>query len=270
MLRFSAHLGYLFTERSLAERVAAARRAGFTAVEHPGPYELSPALLRRLLEENGLDFVQLALPVGEISRGEKGLAALPGREAEFLSSLRIGLDYASEIGARFIQVQSGLTPPDADPEDLWRTYIANLRAAAAAATACGVGVLIEAIGAATIAGYFMDRSDLALRALDDVGRPNVELLFDVFHSANAGIEPGEFIRRHCGRIGHLHIADHPGRGQPGTGSLDFPSLFRTIEGAGYRGLIGCEYKPTVPTEDSLAWYQPFQPFASERSRSNFE
>ena len=221
------------------------------------------AQLRGLLEASGVDFIQLALPAGDPSRGEKGLTALPGREAEFLSSLRTGLDYASAIGARFIQVQSGLTPPGADPEDLWRTYIANLRAAADAAAARNLAVLIEPIGAGTIAGYFMDRPDLALRAVDDAVRPNVQILFDVFHAANAAIAPGAFIAAHRERIGHLHTADHPGRGQPGTGALDFPALFRTIEDTGYQGLTGCEYKPTVRTEDSLAWYRPYQRPAAE-------
>ncbi len=263
MLRFSAHLGYLFTELPLAERFAAARRAGFTAVEHPGPYALPAPALRALLQETGLEFVQFALPAGDVAKGEKGFAALPGREAEFRDSVHVGLDYAETIGARFIQVQSGLVPPGADHGALWATYVANLAVAAEAAARRSIDVLIEPIGAGTLADYFMDRSDLALRALEEVGQPNLRLLFDVFHSSNAGIEPAGFISEHVSKIGHLHIADFPGRNQPGTGTIDFPALFRTIEQSGYQGLIGCEYKPTGRTEASLGWHAPFQSRAPE-------
>ncbi len=258
MLRFSAHLGYLFTELPLADRFAAAAKAGFGAVEHPGPYELPASQLRALLADAGVEFVQLALPAGDAKLGEKGFAALPGREEEFLTSVRIGIEYAVAAGAHFIQVQSGLVPMHADPAMLWRTYIANLTVAADAAAEHNIDVLIEPIGSATISGYFMDRSNLAMQALEEVGRPNLHLLFDVFHSANAGIDPGQFVREHAARIGHLHIADYPGRNQPGTGTLDFLHLFRLIDEAGFSGFVGCEYKPLGGTEHSLDWYKAFQ------------
>ena len=258
MLQFSAHLGYLFTEYPLRERFAAARRAGFTAVEHPAPYSIPASELRSLTRDEGLDFVQFALPAGDAVKGEKGFAALPGREAEFLASVETGLDYAVTAGSRFVQVQSGLVPEGADAAHLWDTYIANLAVAADKAADRGLHVLIEPIGAATIAGYFMDRSDLALQALAEARRPNLHILFDVFHSTVAGIDPCGFITQSVGQIGHLHIADHPGRHQPGTGEMDFAAIFTTIQQSGYRGSIGCEYKPTARTEDSLDWFQPFR------------
>ena len=257
MPRFSAHLGYMFTEHPLRDRFAAARRAGFPAVEHPSPYAIPAAELCALLDAEGLAFVQFALPAGA-GKGEKGFAAIPGREAEFLASVDAGLDYAAEAGAQFVQLQSGVIPPGADTSRLWDTYVGNLRAATAQAAERGLTVLIEPIGAATIAGYFMDRSDLALRALDEAGAPNARLLFDVFHSTVAGVDPVGFVRAHAGRIGHLHIADHPGRHQPGTGTIDFSALFAAVGQVGYAGFIGCEYIPDGSTEGSLGWYAPYR------------
>ena len=258
MLRFSAHLGYLFTELPLRARFAAARAAGFDAVEHPDPYEIVPAELKRILDGEGLEFIQFATPPGDRARGEKGIAALPGREAEFRSTLDTGLGYAVAAGARFLQVQSGVIPPGADMAALWATYLANISLAGTRAAEAGIGILIEPIGPATLAGYFMDRSDLALRALAAVANPNVRLLFDVFHSANADVPPVPFIAAHAAKIGHLHIADHPGRHEPGTGTLDFTALFATIEATGFTGAIGCEYKPTGETLQGLGWFAPFQ------------
>ena len=258
MLRFSAHLGYLFTEVPLHARFAAARAAGFDAVEHPDPYEIAPADLKRILNGEGLEFIQFAAPPGDRACGEKGIAALPGREDEFRAALETGLAYAVASGARFLQVQSGVVPPGADAAALWATYIANLSLAGACAAGAGIDILIEPIGPATLAGYFMDRSDLALRALEAVGSPNLRLLFDVFHSANADIPPAPFIASHAAKIGHLHIADHPGRHEPGTGKIDFPALFAVIEASGFGGTIGCEYKPAGPTLQGLGWFAPFQ------------
>jgi hydroxypyruvate isomerase len=258
MLRFSAHLGYLFSELPLAERFAAARKAGFLAVEHPSPYAVPPEKLKAILRDQGLELVQIAAPAGDASKGEKGVAALPGREADFQAALAQGLDYASKAGARFLQIQSGTIPAGVEHARLWETYVRNLASACDRAAQAAIDLLIEPIGAATLANYFMDRSELALKALAEVGRPNLRILFDVFHSTNAGEDPFRFIAEHLPKIGHLHIADHPGRNQPGTGTIDFASLFRMVERSGYAGAIGCEYKPSGATLDSLAWFHPFR------------
>lgn len=260
MPRFSAHLGYLFAERPLAERFAAARAAGFAAVEHPAPYAIPALQMRRLLADNRLRLVQLALPAGR--PGEKGCTALPGREAEFRTSLQTALAYARAIDAPFVQVQSGLVTPGADKAAMWDTYLRNLDAACRAAEEVGLGVLIEPIGVATIADYFMDRPALAVEALQQVERPNLHMLFDAFHAAAGGVDPVAFLARHAGSVGHIHIADYPGRHQPGTGTLDFAALFTAAERAGYAGWFGCEYQPDGTTEDSLRWFAPFREPAS--------
>ncbi len=256
MPSFSAHLGYLFTEFPLLDRFAAARRSGFAAIEHPSPYGIPAPHMREMLAAHELLLVQMALPAGDASKGEKGLAALPGRESDFRDALQVGLDYAVTAGARFIQVQSGLTPPGVEPERLWSTYIENLTEAVLQASKAGLEVLIEPIGPATIADYFMDRPDLALRALGEIRRPGLRMLFDVFHAACAHIDLHGFISQNIGAIGHFQIADYPGRHEPGTGTLDFDAIFVLIDRLGYEGHVGCEYKPKNNTVDSLHWLAP--------------
>ncbi|KLK90874.1 hydroxypyruvate isomerase [Microvirga vignae] len=258
MVRYSAHLGYLFTELPLEKRFAAAREAGFAEVEHPSPYGLPAERVRSLCEEHGLAFAQLALPAGDASRGEKGIACLPGRELEFEASVTMGLDYAMRIGSRFVHVMSGVLPNDMNREEVWPTYLRNVETACKAAEAARMPVLVEPIGAATLANYMMDDPYLALRAIKEIGAPNLFMLFDAFHAANAGIDPVAFVQEHHDRIAHVHIADHPGRHEPGTGTIDFVSLFAALNTANYTGSIGLEYIPAATTEAGLDWRNRFQ------------
>ncbi|WP_062226473.1 hydroxypyruvate isomerase family protein [Aureimonas frigidaquae] len=257
MRRYSAHLGYMFTEHALEDRFAAAAACGFRDVEHPGPYSIAAERIAGLCREHGLNFVQMALPAGDPARGEKGIACLPGREAEFREGVATGLAYAKAVGSRYVHVMSGLTPAGVAFDTVWSTYVSNLRFASAAGADAGIPVLIEPIGAATISGYLVDHPDIALRALDAVGAPNLSLLFDAFHATNAGVDPIAFVRKHHGLISHVHIADHPGRHEPGSGRFDFQSLFRALDAGGYAGSIGLEYVPAGDTAAGLGWRERF-------------
>jgi hydroxypyruvate isomerase len=249
---YSAHLGYMFTEEPLEARFAAAAEAGFSAVEHPAPYAIPAARLARLLGDLGLTFVQMALPAGDPGKGEKGLACLPDRRVEFDASLVRGLDYAEEIGCRMVHMMAGVVPDGSTRDGVWPIYAERLHRAAAAAAARGMTLLIEPIGIATIANYLLDDPYLGLRALDGAG-PNVRLLLDAFHCANAGIDPIRFVERHHRDIAHVHIADHPGRNEPGTGSFPFAALFAALARVRYRGHIGLEYIPAGETRAGLRW-----------------
>jgi hydroxypyruvate isomerase len=253
MPRFSAHLGYLFSEHPFDRRFAAARSAGFQAVEHPEPYATPAAALRRLVDQEGLTFVQFALPPGDASKKEKGYAAWPGRQREFRDSVEIGLDYAQVSGARFIQVHSGLVPTDHPPELVWDVYLANLCWASERARQIGVGVLIEPIGPGTLANYFMSRTHLAIEAIQSANCPNLKVLFDIFHSRWAGEDPAAIIRAHAASLGHVHVADFPGRHEPGTGETNFEKIFSALADISWTGFVGCEYAPTSKTEESLGW-----------------
>jgi hydroxypyruvate isomerase len=252
-----AHLGYLFSELSLEGRFEAARQYGFSKVEHPNPYILAPEQLAELCISNDLSFVQMALPAGNPAQGEKGLACLPDRLQDFNASVEEGLTYARIVGSQFIHVMSGVVPEGASTAELWRTYIVRLRYVCEAASAAGLPVLIEPIGAATISNYLMADPYLALQAIEEVRAPNLFMLFDAFHAADAGIDPIAFVRQNFSKIAHLHIADHPGRHEPGTGRINFGDLFQLLKGVGYRGAVGLEYVPLSSTDEGLGWRQHF-------------
>ncbi|PVE24191.1 hydroxypyruvate isomerase [Microvirga sp. KLBC 81] len=257
MVRYSAHLGYLFAEIPLEKRFAAARKAGFTEVEHPNPYVIPAEEVNRLCCENDQRFVQLALPAGNPSRGEKGIACLPGRELDFQLSVDMGITYAKRIGSRFVHVMSGVLPKGVTRDEVWPTYVRNVCFACEMAHAADIPVLIEPIGLATLAGYMMDNPFLALQAIKEVGASNLFMLFDAFHAANAEIDPVAFVRDHHGCIAHVHIADHPGRHEPGSGEINFVALFEALAAANYKGSIGLEYVPAASTEAGLSWRDHF-------------
>jgi hydroxypyruvate isomerase len=251
--RYSAHIGYLFAELPLADRFAAARRCGFAAVEHPDLYDQNVAEMARLLSQEQLAFAWTNLPSGDRAKGERGFASLPGAADRFGDSLERGLDLAEAIGSKSIHPMAGIRPDDVPQSKLWGTYIENIGLAADMAAKRGITVVIEPLGEAAISGYFMDSPETAARALAELGRPNVKVLLDVYHSLNSGQDPFAFILSHSDLLGHVHIADHPGRHEPGTGSIDFNDLFLRLDQAGYSGFIGCEYVPAADTEGGLQW-----------------
>jgi len=167
--RFSAHVGYLFTELSLPERIAAAGRAGFVAVEHPAPMQIPATRMRELLADAGVAFAQMGLAPGDASRGEKGLAALPDARGRFRDGALAGLDYAAEIGCHMVHPMAGVLPQGTTLEALWPAYLDNLHFVAEEAEKRGLTVLIEPIGPGTLPGYAIARTGDALRAITELG-----------------------------------------------------------------------------------------------------
>jgi hydroxypyruvate isomerase len=253
---YSAHIGYLFGEDPLEERLSAARGAGFLAVEHPNPRSIEAARLCGMLRDCGLVFAQMGIAAGDPSRGEKGLAALPAEKERFRQAALGDLDYAAQIDAQFVHPMAGVRPSGVAHDLLWKTYLENLSFVAEAADERGLCVLIEPIGRGTIHSYAMDTMPLAVQALKELRRPEIRILLDVFHAANDGLDPCEQIREHAALIGHIHLADHPGRHEPSTGHLDFPSIYRQLEAVGYNGFLGCEYIPQNGTREGLSWMTP--------------
>lgn len=249
----SAHIGYLFTELPLEERIAAARKAGFDAIEHPQPFAIPAARMAASLKAEGLTFSQMAAATGNASRGEKGLTALPGREADFRQALEQSLDYAEAIGCPFVHPMAGVPAEGLDPEKVWDVYLRNLEHTAERCATRGIKVLVEAISTTAVPGYFMSTMDLALQAADVVGPDRIHFLIDTFHARATGFDAEAFIVEHMARIGHVHIADHPGRHEPGTGSVDFMRLLDVLRLAGYERAIGFEYIPAADTQAGLSW-----------------
>lgn len=244
MLPLCAHLGYQFQEFDPTDRFAQAAAAGFRAVEWPAIYGFPAEALRDALDAHGLQWVQVTLPMG--GAGEKGLAALPGREAEFAQGLQTAVTYALALGAKAIHPMSGIVPRW-DDAAVRHTYLNNLRLAGRVAADHGLQLLIEVIGDGEVPGYGMCRYERAESVFDTLGADAPKLILDAYH---AQVLTGDAIgvaRRWAGRIGHVQIADAPGRHEPGTGAIDFDAFFATLEAGGYRGWVGCEYRPQTDT-----------------------
>lgn len=251
--RFSAHIGNLFTELPFAERFAAAARCGFAAIEFPEPYGTPAADVARWLADNGLQYAQLGV-IGDTAKGDKGLAAVAGGEAEFRERLQVALDYAGEVGAHFVHVLAGIVPPGADWEGAWSRYLDNLAFAVEQGARRGQTMMIEAMSPQGAPGYFLNDPRLALEAIRSLGGPpNLGLMVDVFHSANAGVDPAALIWEAGERVVHVHLADHPGRHEPGSGVVDFGAIRAALDEVGYRRLFGCEYVPAGATGAGLGW-----------------
>jgi hydroxypyruvate isomerase len=246
-VRLAANLSFLFGDASFLDRFERAADAGFDGVEYLFPYEHDPADLVGRLSDNGLEQVLFNMPPGDWATGDRGLAAVPGREAEFRASVDQALRYAEALGCRRVHVMAGL----ADGEAALNTYLHNLEFAAARFSAAGVMTLIEPINRRDMPGYFLADFGLALavtRAIE-----GVRLQFDVYHRQILHGDVTAGLREAMPAIGHMQIAGVPDRHEPDTGELDAAWVFGSIRELGYGGWIGCEYRPRGRTEDGLAW-----------------
>jgi hydroxypyruvate isomerase len=252
MPRFSANLGFLFSDRSDLERVEAAAAAGFKAVEMHWPYATPAGEMRAALDRNGLTMLGLNTVVGQ--KGEAGLGALPGREAEFRASVEQALGYGRQIGARAVHCMAGFLAGDS-LDRAEATFVENLRLASDLATEAGMTVLIEPINHRDMPGYVLSRVEQAAAIIGRVDRGNVKIMFDCYH---VQIMQGDLIKRfetHRDLVGHVQIAAVPSRAEPDEGELAYPHLCRAFEGLGYTGWFGAEYRPRARTEDGLSWLQ---------------
>lgn len=263
--RWSAHIGYLFTELPLFERIVAAAEAGFTAIEHPQPFAIPAAQMRAELARCGLVFSQVAAAVGDASRGEKGLAAIPGREAVFRQQFDRALDYAIAVDCPFVHPMAGV-PAAGDVAAVTETYRSNLNYAVERTAGTPVKVLIEAISEAAVPGYFMSTVERAAKVQDLFGPGNIALLVDTYHACANGTELESWIATNSYRIGHIHVADHPGRHEPGTGVIDFEALLRNLQSRGFAGAIGFEYIPSKTTIDSAAFLPRWKQFMAANAK----
>jgi hydroxypyruvate isomerase len=261
MPRFAANLSMMFNEVPFLDRFERAAAAGFQAVEFLFPYAWPAQQIRDLLDRHGLQLALHNLPPGDWDGGERGSAGLPGREAEFRASVALGLDYARVLGVPRLHVMSGLAPQGAGPETLAqcrRTLVANMRYAAAEFAQAGLTLLVEPINVHDMPGYLLNTSRDGVALLDDIGADNARLQYDLYHMQRMEGEIANTIARLLPRIGHMQIADTPGRHEPGTGEMNYDFLFQHIDRVGYSGWIGCEYRPAAVTEAGLGWYQPWR------------
>ena len=239
----------LFAEVAFLDRFAAAARAGFDGAEFLFPYVWQAKDIKERLEATGLELVLFNISPGDWDNGERGLAALPGREDQFARALDQALGAADALGCRRLHAMSGLETQGASRDVL----VANLAKAASAAARHGIDILIEPINTFDVPGYFLTRTADAAAIIRDVGASNVRLQLDLYHrhrmegDVMGAIEPHGFL------VGHYQIAGPPDRGEPIPSELDVPALFRAIDATGYQGWIGCEYRPRSGTLAGLSW-----------------
>lgn len=249
MPRFAANLSLMFNELDFLDRFAAAAAAGFEAVEFLFPYDYAPGEIRARLDAHKLALVLFNLPPGDWGAGERGLAALAGREAEFGSGLDMALDYAQALGCRRLHAMAGLAAHGANRE----TYVANLRLAAGRAGARGIDVLIEPINTFDMPGYFLTRTAEAAAVIAEVGVPGLGLQLDLYHRQRMEGGVAEAVDRYAPLTRHYQIAGLPDRGEPWPSELDYGPLLARIDALGYAGWIGCEYRPRGGTVEGLGW-----------------
>jgi hydroxypyruvate isomerase len=270
MPRFAANLHYLFTELPFLERFEAAARAGFRAVEFQVPYDHPGAELKARLSAHGLEMALFDAPMGDWSRGDRGLAAVPGREAEFRSGLERAAEYARALDCDLVHVMAGVVGPSTDYAEAERVYVGNLRYAAEFFRSHGVRTVIEPINRKLgvvaggpsyttegMHGYFLNHSEHARRIIDAVGSDNLFLHLDVYHMQMLEGHLAETLRAHIDLLCHVQIAGVPGRHEPSVGEINYPYLFALLDELGYEGWVGCEYRPRDGTLAGLGWAAPY-------------
>ncbi|MCA0239253.1 MAG: hydroxypyruvate isomerase [Proteobacteria bacterium] len=255
MPKFAANLTMLFNEAPFLDRFALARKAGFDAVEFLFPYAWPAAEIRARLDAQRLQLVLHNLPAGDWDAGERGIACLPDRVSEFRDGVGRAIDYAKALGVPQLNCLAGKAPADVPAAELRRTLVGNLRYAAAELAAAGLKLLVEPINTYDIPGFYLCRSAQTIDILDEVGASNAYLQYDIYHLQRMEGELAATIERLLPRIAHIQLADNPGRHEPGSGEINYRYLFALLDRIGYRGWIGCEYKPAASTEAGLGWLQ---------------
>ena len=258
MPRFAANLSSLFTELTFPERFAAAAKHGFSAVEFLFPYDYPKEELAELLKRHELQPVMFNLPSGRWEAGERGLACDPRRIPEFREGLEKAIDYAGALDCKKLNCLPGIMPSESCPLTLHETLVANLRHAASRLAQLNIKLLIEPINVYDNPNFFLHRSSHVLAIIDEVDHPNLGLLYDVYHMQITEGNLASTIAENIARIGHVQVADVPGRNEPGTGEINFNYLFRHLDAIGYDGWIGCQYNPLLSTEEGLEWIAPYQ------------
>jgi hydroxypyruvate isomerase len=253
MPQFAANLTMLFNEVPFMDRFEKAANSGFQAVEFLFPYAFSAQDIKQKLEQNKLKLVLHNLPAGDWDAGERGIACLPDRVSEFKDGVSKAIEYAKTLDVKQLNCLAGKIPAGADPDLLKKTFISNLAFAAAALKIAGIKLLIEPINTFDIPGFYLSKTQQALDILNEVGSDNLFIQYDIYHAQRMEGELCKTIEANFSKIAHIQLADNPGRNEPGTGEINYPHLFQFIDGIGYQGWIGCEYKPASNTEAGLGW-----------------
>ena len=257
MPRFCANLTILYTEHAFLDRFAAAHADGFEAVEYMFPYAFPKECLAEALGRNGLAQVLHNLPAGDWEAGERGIACHPDRVGEFQDGVGRAIDYATALRCTQVNCLVGIPPLEADPARACQTVVGNLAFAAREVERAGIKLLVEPVNTLDIPGFWLSHTDQAVLVMDTVRSANLFLQYDFYHQQRTAGELLATYRRLKNRIAHIQVADNPGRGEPGTGEVNYPFLFDELDRDGYSGWIGCEYRPRGDTSAGLGWIRPY-------------
>ena len=258
MPKFAANLTMLWNEIDFLDRFEKAAHAGFTGVEYLFPYPFEKDVLAEKLAKYSLTQALHNLPAGDWAAGERGIACIPGRESEFQDSVGKGIEYAKALNTKAINCLAGLTPKDVPAEKVHETLVKNLKFAAAELKKAGIPFVVEAINTRDIPGFHLHNTKQTLAVLDEVGADDIFFQYDIYHMQIMEGDLTPTIRNNIARIKHIQLADNPGRGEPGTGEINYPFLFKAIDDTGYDGWIGCEYKPKTTTDEGIGWFAPYK------------
>jgi hydroxypyruvate isomerase len=253
MPRFAANLTMLFNEVPFFERFEVASRAGFDAVEFLFPYAFPASEIRSQLGASGLQLVLHNLPAGNWEAGERGIACMPDRVDEFRGGVAKAIEYAKALGVTQLNCLVGKTPAGVDEATVRRTLVSNLRYAAGELKKAHIKLLVEPINTYDIPGFHLSRTAQTLQVFDEVDSDNIWLQYDIYHMQRMEGELARTIETNLSRIAHIQVADNPGRNEPGTGEINYGYLFSLLDQIGYKGWVGCEYKPAGLTTPGLGW-----------------
>lgn len=254
MLRFSINASMMLPEHAFLDRFAAAADLGFAGVDLQFPYDHAAADIAAKASAAGVEIVLINVPAGDLTEGGDGLACVPGREKEFAQALEKTKSYVMELGCRRVNVLAGRLPEETEPAIARATLVSNLRRAVDVMAPLGVTVMVEPVNGRDVPRFLLQRTGEALEVIGDAGGEGLGVQFDFYHRQ---VMEGDLIagfEAALPHIAHLQFADTPGRHEPGTGEINFPSVFAAIERSGYSGWVGAEYRPRTTTADSLAWY----------------
>lgn len=258
MLKFAANLSFLYQELPFLERIARAGADGFAGVEYVSPYEHDANEIAKALDMAGVRQALFNLPAGDRAAGERGIGCLPHRIEEFRQGVDTAIRYAKVLKCPTVNCLAGIAPLEVPAETLDATFVENLRYAAARLQNEGIGLVIEPINQRDMPRFHLSTTNHAEKILDAVGSPNLKIQYDVYHmQIMQGNIVATFERlKHC--IGHVQIADNPGRHEPGTGEINYAFVLDTLDRLGYDGWIGCEYHPLTTTTEGLGWINRLQ------------
>ena len=255
MPRFAANLTMLFNEVPFLDRFEKAAAAGFKAVEFLFPYAYAASDIKEKLDQYDLQLVLHNLPPGDWDGGERGIACHPDRVEEFRSGVATAISYAKVLGVPQLNCLAGKVPAGVSIEQARQTLVENLRFAASELKKAGLRLLIEPINNVDIPGFFLNYTAQAAAILAEVGADNLFIQYDIYHAQRMEGELCNTLEANLSKIAHIQLADNPGRNEPGTGEINYSHLFQFIDRIGYKGWIGCEYKPATTTDAGLSWIQ---------------